>query len=686
MLLKLILLFASATLFASAQTTVLYRPDSPTVGPFPSNVLTTLDTRQATGLRIAVGPAFDSCGAGTSPSVCSNTNLLNQLDGFSVNPRIMVCFSSPIDPSTLQDGISLTPVGKGSSIGINQIVYDPASNCAFAKPQTVLAQQSQYLLLVSDSVLDISHARVSVSPAFTACLGASSPYCSALSQALGKNVKKLVSASLFTTMSATAWMQQAQQYVAATQLPLVIPAGFPFQFPVSSLKSITWVPQDNTGTAANQQSIPPSALQGVGSIAFGLFLSPNFLSLTDGTIATTPTGSFTAAPVAIPNVGTRLPVSFHVFLPSSPAPKGGYPVVIYGHGLGDSQFGAPTYIASTLAKNGYATLAFEITGHGFGPGGTVQLKNQQNAVSTVAAPGRGIAITSPVPDGGCFAGVPAVAVRDCGRQTAIDLFALVRTIQLTDGLGINLDPSHISYIGQSFGATYGSLFLAADSTARAAVFSGAGGTSVDVARLSITGRPLAIGFLSSLGLLNDPARGFNDSYALRDMPPMTTPSPGAMRIQAAFEAADWLGMVGDPLSFAPHLQSPTLFQFGFGDLEVPNPTESAVIRAAGAQDNAWFFNYNQAVALYPELATITMPSAPTLPILPHRILSNPTIFSFASEQTIALAEQQQAADFIGSDGKSKSDPNKLLPKGFVPGGVKLFETPKSLPEQLNFPF
>ena len=635
---------------------------------------------------MALGSGFNTCNPGVSPSVCSNTDLLNQLDGFSVNPRVMVCFSGPIDPSTLQGGISIAPVGRSPSTGVNQIVYDPASKCAFAKPQTVLAQQSQYLLLVSNSILDSSHQKVSASPAFTACIGGSSQYCTALTKALGKASSTTVSASLFTTMSATAWMEQAKQYVAATQLPVVVPAGFPFSFPVSSLKSITWIPQDNTGTTANQQSIPLTALQGVGTVAFGLFLSPNFLSAVNGSIAQTPTGSFSSSPVSIPGVGPLLPVSFHVFLPSSPAPKGGYPVVIYGHGLGDSQFGAPTYIASTLAKNGYATLAFEITGHGFGTGSTVQLTDQRNAVSTVVTPGRGIAITSPVPDGGCFAGVPAIAVRDCGRQTAIDLFALVRTIQLTGGLGINLDPAHISYIGQSFGATYGSLFVAADASARAAVFSGGGGTSVDVARLSITGRPLAIGFLSSLGLLNDPARGFNDSYALRDMPPMTTPAPGAMPIQAAFEAADWLGMVGDPLSFAPHLQSPTLFQFGFGDLEVPNPTESAMIRAAGAQDNAWFFNYNQAVGLYPELAGVTMPSVLGLPILPHRILSNPTIFSVASEKAIALAEQQQAANFVGSDGKLRSDPNTLLPAGFVPAGIKLFEVPKTLPELLNYPF
>ena len=45
----------------------------------------------------------------------------------------------------------------------------------------------------------------------------------------------------------------------------------------------------------------------------------------------------------------------------------GIPLVIFGHGLGDNQFGGPTFMASTLAKNGYATLVIEFPGHGYGP-------------------------------------------------------------------------------------------------------------------------------------------------------------------------------------------------------------------------------------------------------------------------------------------------------------------------------
>ncbi len=107
-------------------------------------------------------------------------------------------------------------------------------------------------------------------------------------------------------------------------------------------------------------------------------------------------------------------------------------------------------------------------------------------------------------------------------------------------------------------------------------------------------------------LRHSPLSDFNDNYVFRDSPPVVNNVPGAMAIQAAFEAADWLGMLGDPLSYAPHLQvSPlagvpaksTLFQFGLGDLEVPNPTESAVIRAANAQPTGWYFRFDEAAAI-----------------------------------------------------------------------------------------
>ena len=291
-------------------------------------------------------------------------------------------------------------------------------------------------------------------------------------------------------------------------------------------------------------------------------------------------------------------VSYHVFLPpASSIPANGFPVIIYGHGLDDNQFGAPTYVASTWAKKGFATLALEIVGHGFGSGSTTVI-SEKSSNYTVATPGRGIQFIPSAPIGssdGCI--LPgALATRDCSRQTALDLSALVEAIRAT-GLGLNLDPSRIYYVGQSFGSFYGTLFEAVEPGVSAGTLNVGGGTQTDAARLSPIARLVGAFYLSAFmpSLLNVPPAApqayfhdsFNDQYVYPGQVVIAS-VPGALAIQAAFEQSDWLGMIGDPLSFAPHLQTsplagvpakPILMQFGLGDLEVPNPTESALVRA-----------------------------------------------------------------------------------------------------------
>lgn len=628
-----------------------------------------------------------------------------------------MCFSGAINPGSLKGAIQFMAAnGSGASININQAIYDPVGNCAYAKPDHVLAEDTRYLLLVNNTLKDAGGNSVVRDPAFTACLSnePETRYCSALSASVTRvgGTSNLLAASLFTTLSATDWLEKARRFADAGPA-IALPAGFVSVFPLNNVSSISYVPQDNSGKHTTLD-IPKSALAGVESIAFGLYLSPNFTNISGvaaGTINVSPTNGPIGGPVQIPGLNFLLPpgyvpISYHVFLPpASQKRAGGFPVAIYGHGLGDTQFGAPTFIASTLAKQGIATLAIEIPGHGFGPLSYVKVVNQYG-VNFVTTPGRGVPLSAGGTYGstdGCIVPGP-FAVRDCGRQTAVDLSALVHTIQGTRGLGLNLDPAQISYIGQSFGGTYGTLFHAVEPEVGRAVLNGAGGPSVDISRLAISGRPLGGLYLATHnpplpnvppamfppyfhGLFQGPIP-FNDNYVLRDVSPVVNTVPGALPIQAAFEEAEWLGMLGDPLAFAPHLKTShlagvpaktTLFQFGYGDLEVPNPTESAVVRAADGLDTTWLFHFELALLTHPELAGVMEPGNP-LPLLPHRYLSNPTIFGVPAEQSVALATQMQAGKFLLGD--PNPNPNPLLTSPFA--GVPLFENSPVLPEQLNF--
>lgn len=701
--------FLCSISFLSAATTALFQSTSLTAGPFPSDRLTVAAPLQKTGVQVDL-PATP-CPVTFTGVVCGDTSQLNVLDGFSVNPRTMVCFSAAIDPATLKNGIGYFPLdGSSGAISINQIFYDPVSNCAFAKPDRVLRQQTRYFLAVTDAVLDSQGQRIVAASAFETCLHSpADPYCAALSLSairFSSQIEgRLVSASLFTTLSATAWLEDARRFVDANEPATSLPAGPVSVFALNNLTSMTWLPQD--APAGSAEAIPLSALNDVGSVAFGLFLSPNYLNVSGasaGSITPTPTAQPIPPPVAVQGMPSNIPagfvpVSYHLFLPAGKPPARGFPVVIYGHGLGDNQFGAPTFIASTLAAQGFATLAFEITGHGYGPGGAVQLTDKQNNTYVVSTPGRGIAFSSaPIgPTDGCI--LPgALAVRDCGRQSAVDLFALVAMLRKTNGLG-QVDPARIYYIGQSFGATYGTLFQAVEPAVEMAVLNGAGGTSVDIARLAISGRPLAAAYLAGVNpqLLNVPPAppeayfhdSFNDNYVFRDLPPVVNSVPEAPALQAAFETADWVGMVGDPLAYAQHLQvaplsgvppKMALFQFGLGDLEVPNPTESAVVRAAQGLPTTWYLRFDIAADMQPSLLGVEQPGVP-YPILPHRFLSNPTIFGVPPELSISLAEQQQAAQFF--QGWSFPDANRYLTPPFAPANA-LFEWSPVLPEQLNF--
>jgi hypothetical protein len=150
-------------------------------------------------------------------------------------------------------------------------------------------------------------------------------------------------------------------------------------------------------------------------------------------------------------------------------------------------------------------------------------------------------------------------------------------------------------------------------------------------------------------------------------------------------------MLGDPVSYAAHLKSAPLpgvpakrilVQFGLGDLEVPNPTESALVRAAGLQPATWLLRTDLAAAIDPRLLGLTQPGAP-FPIYPHRFLSNPLLFDPLSPPlvtAIGLAAQKQLADFFTSG--TIPDPNQYLSGPFA--GYHLFQNPATLPDGLNF--
>ena len=92
----IILLLAAVLLvpaLATAATHPLFNLQSNTQSPFPSDRFTGFDPHQITGLRVNM--ALPNCA--TRPSDCADLTLLNQLDGFNLQPRLSIPFDGAID-------------------------------------------------------------------------------------------------------------------------------------------------------------------------------------------------------------------------------------------------------------------------------------------------------------------------------------------------------------------------------------------------------------------------------------------------------------------------------------------------------------------------------------------------------------------------------------------------------------
>jgi hypothetical protein len=665
--------------------------------PSPSNLSTTADPTQRTGLRVDL-PKPDCA---VQVSACQDIDVLNTLDGFNVDARISIPFSGPIDLGTVTPSTVFLVDPSGTRHPLDRLVWTAATNTLHGNPRTYLDQDTTYLLVVTAGVkaadgsdLAANDFRHDLNFGQTHDAGAKQ-YRAAVLAALhwtGLPPDSVVDASLFTTQSITSLLEKVRgQIDASTPAPASFAIGTGGEravFPDTSIATVTTRRQIGTSTFALPATLPFSAVPvfpgAIGTTAYGSFSSPDYENAQQ-TIPATGTG-LVGSPA--PQGTNRL--YFDLWLPSGTEPATGWPVAIVGHGFTDSKQGFPITTASTLAHNGIATIAINVVGHGGGPLGTITVTRTDGPPVTFSAGGRGIdqdgngTIDSTE---GVNAAAPFTAVgnRDGLRQTVIDLMQLVREIQV--GMDVNgdgspdLDASKISYFGQSFGGIYGTTFMAVEPDVHAGVVNVPGGSISEIARLSPSFRPLVGGAL----LLRTPPlynaapnppfyTSFVENMPLSGLAPLVDLVPGADAIQSYVDQQIWAQAPADPVAYASHVRAQPLpgvspkaiiVQFAKGDMTVPNPTASALIRAGGLEDRATYFRNDLAFATIPGYAVRN----------PHTFLSNFNVGVPAA--TLAVAAQQQIGVFLASGGATTIDPD---------GSGPYFETPiaGALPEGLNF--
>ena len=640
--------------------------------PFPSNLYTVPDATQATGLRVSL-PTPDCA---TNSSDCDDVDVVNTLDGFNIQPRISVPFSGPIDTSTVSSS-NIFLVGPGGDVvGINQAVWEPLTNTLHFESDEQLAQATTYLLVVTRGVRDAAGDELAGSP--LGSLRASDAYKKAVRDALpmamagGAAPGDIAAASLFTTQSIDAVSRKIRAQLTGGLVNFALgTAGERTVFPAATISSITWRRQTGTAPTFSTGGLFLPLLAGVGTVAFGEYASPDYE--TAGKIIPA-YGTKTGTPVP---KGTNQ-VQFSLFVPAGAAPAGGWPVAIFGHGFTDWKNGAPPAVAGTLARNGVATIAINVVGHGGGPLGTYTVGRVAAAPVTLPLGGRGIdqdgngTIDSTE---GVDAAAPNTLVsnRDGLRQTTIDQMQLVKVIEGgvdVDGDGAaDLSASRIYYAGQSFGGIYGVPLLALEPDLRAGVVNVPGGPIVEIARLSPSFRSLVgLALISRTpSLYNNPApdpllTNFNENIPLRNLPLVVDTVAGASAIQTYIDKAEWAQQAANPAAYAPLVTpSKVLLQFARGDKTVPNPTTSAILRAGDLASRATLYRNDLAFAVNPLVGKN-----------PHAFLTNLA----GAGAPYALAAQQQIATFLASDGAATIDPD---------GPGPFFETPTSMvPEDLAY--
>jgi hypothetical protein len=736
---------------------------NPESGPFPSDRFTVADASQLTGRRVNLTPPDQS----TRPSDHDDISVIDTLDGFNLQPRLSVAFSGPIDVNTVNSNTvflikladpTAPEEGGGQVVGINQTVWDVATNTLHVESDELLDQHTRYALIVTRGVHDAAGQPVEASDEFSHFrhdlnFGQSQDadwkvyrkeMLDALQVARGDGVaeKDIVTASVFTTQSATAVLEKIRDQIhAATPQPADFNLGTkgePTVFSRNAVTGITFHKQTGTkGVASDFTNVQLTAnlaalpMHGaVGELAFGKYLSPDYEVHPDAAgRAAGEAGEY------IPPVGTRTgtpevqgynEIDFNLFLPAGQMPEGGWPVAIYGHGntdiKNDSFLVAATLAEHTLAEQGIATIAINAVGHGFGPLGTLIVNSSARGPATFSAGGRGRdqdghgtidaneGISATSPRGVLF-------YSDGIRQTAADLMQLVRVIQVgmvVPGYGGGqqaLNPSRISYFGHSLGANYGTVFLAVEPDVSAGVLNAPGNPPAN----REWGGRAALGMLlqsRTPSLVNSPGISvfggltvgtpyFDENMPLRDGTPLpvtltladgvTTRAdtikspvnntvPGAMAIQEVLTNIDWASQAGSPVAYAPHLRKAPL----------PGVSAKSVIYQFNLGDTSAPNPNTTAILRAGDLADratfyrhdLAFAADPTLPKNPHRFLLGQPAATTPSARLrvaeIARGYQEQIKTFFASDGE---------PTGIIhPQPAGLFETPiaGALPESLNF--
>lgn len=364
----------------------------------------------------------------------------------------------------------------------------------------VLPEKHRIAVLLTNKITTKAGVPLSASSSFAALRDGAradaraKAYGDAIDQAaakLGIDRASVVSAAVYTTGPVTEDFRAAREVIRATPVPQlkwaaadvapVTPARFTSASPLpegwtASLDDLLGAPNklpsgdDDPDFGGDNQGV---AHDNIGAIGVAAFDAPNVLEQGSG-YGDPDHGTFhhEGGKVAINPKHPTNKVWVSFFVPKGPAPAGGYPCVVFQHGMG-GQRGDALQIANSLAKRGWVTVAIDAYLQGTRGLDAVargdKKADYKRATAKYDGPDgftdRNSEGTNTAPTdlfGNLFR---LAAMRDQFRQAVLDHTTLVRVLKsgpTLDGLELagvkpKLDGGKVAYMGDSLGGILGTL-------------------------------------------------------------------------------------------------------------------------------------------------------------------------------------------------------------------------------------
>ncbi len=461
---------------AAGFTAVFYPPGG--IGPFPDD-LYFLGSK--TGLLNI--PVTDP-GNYSDPDVAMNTMM-----GFSTTAPMNAFFTAPVNPASLAgnvdvfqvttdplEGYAVTgfvkPLVEGTDYTATVSASDPEA--IDITPVTPLAPASSYLIVLTNGITDASGAHLAPASAFQSIVTAvgggtppSNPVLAAITPIVGSELKVAQAAGIPTANIALAWT------VSTQSITPVLEAAAKEAKP-TQITGLTFM-----GTTADY--LPGSP--GLAAIYQGLLTIPYYLGVPTAQNPAPPLtqfwhgagGSFLTRLNPTPVATTTLEIPILITVPDTTDTScvmgpGGWPVVIFEHGIGQSRLD-DLAIADSAAEICSATAAIDLplngvtaTSNPFYMGAYERTFNLPPGLGTPNV-GTGIA-----PSGTYFINLQNLLVsRDNLREGAVDLVTLAETLP---SLALPTSPAApasslmgvVGFAGHSLGGIVGTVFTALDTT------------------------------------------------------------------------------------------------------------------------------------------------------------------------------------------------------------------------------